>query len=66
MKKQKKSEYFVLFGLILTIASFSTSFAAQDIMEIMFAPARDHEKIVDLGQTKEAVGNEVFKEGTDV
>jgi hypothetical protein len=31
-------------------------------MEIMFQPAKSYEKIVDLGSTKNAVGNEIFRE----
>jgi hypothetical protein len=40
--------------------------AASDIMEIMFAPARSFEKIIDLGTTKNAVGDEVFRQSTSV
>ncbi len=46
--------------------SLGTTFAIQDIMEVMFAPAKAHEWLVDLGATKEAVGNEVFKESTQI
>ncbi|HCB51471.1 TPA: hypothetical protein DEP21_02750 [Patescibacteria group bacterium] len=42
------------------------TFAAKDIMEVMFEPAKTHEKIIDLGTTKTAVGNEVFRESTQL
>lgn len=32
----------------------------------MFEPAKTHEKIIDLGTTKTAVGNEVFRESTQL
>jgi hypothetical protein len=37
------------------LVSFGSTFATQDIMEVMFAPSKAHEGIVDLGATKDAV-----------
>ena len=51
------------FGLLTSISS---AFAVRDIMEIMFEPAKSYEKIVDLGSDKNQVGNEIFKESTQL
>lgn len=53
----------LLFGLFTLVGN---TFAAKDIMEVMFEPAKTHEKIIDLGTTKTAVGNEVFRESTQL
>lgn len=50
---------FITFGLLLLV---NNTFAAKDIMEVMFEPAKSFEKIIDLWNTKDAVGNEVFRE----
>lgn len=48
-------------SLFVTISS---TFAVKDIMEVMFQPAKEQEKIIDLWADKNTVGNEVFKEST--
>lgn len=53
-----------LFLFIISLVSINSSFAVRDIMDVMFQPAKWYEKIVDLWSTKNAVGNEVFKEST--
>ena len=60
-----KKIIWLLIGLGLLI-SIGSTFATQDIMEIMFAPAKAHEGIVDLGATKDAVGKEVFENSSQV
>jgi hypothetical protein len=43
--------------------SFSLAvFAQPDLMEVLFQPAKEYEKIVNLGNTKRDVGNDVFRE----
>lgn len=57
----------IVFCLLMWV---SKTVVAADIMDVMFEPAKSYEKIIDLGSTKTAVGNEVFKEsiqlGVDV
>lgn len=60
-----KKVIWFLIGVGLLV-SFGSTFATQDIMEVMFAPSKAHEGIVDLGATKDAVWNEVFKSSTQV
>lgn len=55
---------FFLFGILLI--NISSTFAVRDIMDIMFEPAKSYEKIIDLWSDKNAVGNEVFKESTQL
>lgn len=55
--------FLITFGLLFSLGGV---FAAGDIMEIMFGPAKAQEKIIDLGASKEAVGNEVFRSSTQV
>lgn len=60
-----KKIFWILIGFGFAF-SLGSVFAAPDIMEVMFGPAKAHEWIVDLGADKEAVGNEVFKSSTQV
>lgn len=53
-----------LFGVLLI--NISSTFAVRDIMDVMFQPAKWYEKVIDLWSTKNAVGNEVFKESTQL
>ena len=53
-----------MFGLFFV--NISSTFAVRDIMDIMFQPAKWYEKVVDLWSTKNAVGNEVFRESTNI
>lgn len=39
---------------------------AEDLMEKAFTPAREYDTIVDMWNTKNAVGNEVLKDGVSV
>jgi hypothetical protein len=55
-----------LFTFVLLWINISNTFAVRDVMDIMFQPAKWYEKVIDLGSTKNAVGNEVFKESTNV
>ncbi len=61
----KKITIWLLTFIILWV-NISSTFAVRDIMDVMFQPAKWYEKIIDLGSTKNAVGNEVFKESTNV
>lgn len=55
-----------LFTLVILSINISSTFAVRDIMDVMFEPAKWYEKILDLGDTKNAVGNEIFKESTQL
>lgn len=55
-----------LFIFVMFFINTSNIFAARDIMDVMFQPAKWYEKIIDLGSTKNAVGNNVFKEAIKV
>lgn len=48
------------------LCSVGVGFAAQDVMEVMFAPAKAHENIVDLWADKQAVGDEVFRSSIQI
>lgn len=54
-----------LLTFIILWVNISSTFAVRDIMDVMFQPAKWYEKIIDLGSTKNAVGNEVFRESTN-
>ena len=53
----------ILLGLFF---SFSSTFATKDIMEVMFAPAKAQEKLIDLGVSKDDVWDEVFRSSTKI
>lgn len=55
-----------LAAFTLLFINVSSTFAVRDIMDVMFQPAKWYEKIIDLWSTKNAVGNEVFKESTQL
>lgn len=55
-----------LFMFVLFFINVSNTFAARDIMDIIFQPAKSYDKIIDLGSTKNAVWNEVFREWLQV
>lgn len=61
--KKKIVGLFLGLGLLV---SLSSTFAVRDIMDVMFQPAKGYEKVIDLWSTKNAVGNEVFKESTQL
>ncbi len=64
MYKFFKKNIVWLFIIFLLSINIDYTFAVRDIMDIMFHPAKSYEKIVDLGTTKNAVWNEVFREST--
>ena len=39
---------------------------AEDLLEKAFYPAKTYETVIDLGSTKNAVGNQIFKENVVV
>lgn len=41
---------------------FSINVSATDLLERVVQPAKDYEQIIDLGNSREAVGNEIFRE----
>lgn len=55
--------FLIVFGVLFSIW---TTFATQDIMEVMFAPAKAQEKLIDLGTSKDQVGDEVFRWSTKI
>lgn len=65
----------MFFSFLLLITSFTIYFASnrlyaenvqKDLLEQAFAPAMSNETIINLGQGKTAVGNEVLREGVNV
>lgn len=53
---------FVLLITSILIYSFGNKSYAGDLLEEAFKPAMTHETIIDLGNTKNAVGNEILRE----
>ena len=53
----------IIFGLV---SSFGTTFAAQDIMDVMFQPSIDQQKMIYLWTDKQAIWNEVFRSSTQI
>lgn len=52
-----------LFGLIGLCVQYT---AASDILEKVIQPSKQYDQIINLGNNKTAVGNEVFREWTSV
>lgn len=48
------------------VLSFYSQSYASDLLEKVIQPSKEYEQIVDLGNNKQAVGNEIFREGTSV
>lgn len=46
--------------------SFGATFAAQDIMDVMFQPTKDQQKLIDLWTTKQQIWDAVFRSSTQV
>ncbi len=66
-----RTYYFMFFSFIFCITSlgihlFGDKIYAQDLLEQAFSPAMSHETIINLGAGKNAVGNEVLREGVSV
>lgn len=57
---------FLLCVTSLCISFFSSKIYAQDLLEQAFKPAMSNETIINMGNTKNAVGNEVFREWVNV
>ncbi len=51
---------------IMTLFLVVSFVKADDLMEEAFRPAMSNESVIDLGNNKNTVGNEIFKEGTTV
>lgn len=64
MKYNKKITW--ILSLFILILCVGMTFASQDIMDVMFAPAKAHEKLLNLWSTKEQVGDEVFRESQQI
>ncbi|HKL44203.1 MAG TPA: hypothetical protein VJ892_02915 [Candidatus Absconditabacterales bacterium] len=67
-RKHRKHIFIYILTLVFSIGSvflLSETFA-QDLMEQAFSTARSYDTIVDLGNTKDAVGNEVLRESVTV
>ncbi len=63
--------HFLFFTFVLLITSmviyiFSNKIYAEDLLEKAFAPAMTNETIINLGAGKNAVGNEILREGVNV
>lgn len=62
---------FLFFTFLFAITSLAISFLnnkiyAEDLLEKAFEPAKANETIIDLGAGKNAVGNEVLRQGVGV
>lgn len=55
----------ILLGLLVCIFSFLSyhTFAQNDLMNTIFWPSRNNDHIINIGNNKNAVGNEVFRGG---
>ena len=62
-----KIKKYLTFFLVVVRIMFCTSFSrSKDFLEQAFEPSKSHEQVVDLGNNKNAVGNEIFREGTEI
>jgi len=57
---------FILFLTSVTIYTLSTTTHAEDLLEKAFAPAMTNETIINLWAGKNAVGNEILRQGVNV
>ena len=55
--------FLITFGLI---SSFGATFAAQDIMDVMFQPTKDQQKLIDLWTDKQQIWDQVFRSTTQI
>ena len=61
--------HFMFFTFVLLLTSMmiyflgNRSYAAEDLLEQAFKPAMQQETVINLGAGKNAVGNEVLREG---
>lgn len=56
----------IVFVWLFSFLSSNICLWAEDLMEKAFTPAREYDTIVDMWNTKNAVGNEVLKDGVSV
>ena len=62
MKRLFKSLYWIF----VTVIMMTWILSAADLLEQVIQPAKNYDQIINLGNNREAIGNEVFREGTSV
>lgn len=67
----RKVSLVVLYSTYTVVSIFSffvqpTYTNAEDLLEKAFFPARQQETVINMGNTKRAVGNEILREGVTV
>jgi hypothetical protein len=56
---------FLLAVIILPYLTVSTTYGV-DILERIYTPSKQNNQVVDIGNNKTAVGNEVFRQSKDL
>jgi len=56
---------FILSSVFGIVALIGSTASADELIEQAFAPAKAQESIINLGNTKDAVGNEILRAGVD-
>lgn len=58
---------YIFVTILLSYSTFSQFYGnTTDFLEQGFAPAKSQNTVINIGNTKAAVGNEVFREGLNV
>lgn len=60
--KTMKRMCYVVYALLLLCGSLSLGFAQNDVMDTIFQPSKNLDHIIVIGNSKNSVGNEVFRE----
>ena len=56
----------IFFCTLLCIYTVFSYTSASDLLDIAFQASKQADHIVSMGETKDAVGNEIFRGGTEV
>ncbi len=59
-------KWFIFFWLLFSLVWIASVFSAWDLLDKAFDPAIKQQWLIDLGSTKDQVGNEVLRESTNV
>jgi hypothetical protein len=59
-----KKILFLVFAFVFCIPS--TAWLQNDILDTAFQPSQDLDQVIEIGNNKNAVGNEVFRGSTDI
>lgn len=60
MSYKKNTALIALIVFLCPLFSFF-SFASNDFMDVIFQPSKNLDHVIDIGNNKNAVGNEVFR-----